>query len=106
MPAKYKLYQWPNSKSKFYLQWYGKAVVNAVVTAKEWSASSNITGTHVIFRPETEDIITRGSRSRVPKMLMGITFEEMNEYARPEGEEPEEGGGGSGTVTDPDAPFG
>ena len=165
MPAKYKLYQWPNSKSKFYLQWYGKSVVNAVVTteqiadriqrnstlrksdiiavlselsevihdelvvgnrvildgigsfkpgftsssaetAKEWSASSNITGTHVIFRPETEDIITRGSRSRVPKMLMGITFEEMNEYARPEGEEPEEGGGGSGTVTDPDAPFG
>lgn len=150
MPIKYKLYQWPNEKSKYYQKWYAKSVVSSIITtdqiaeriqanstlrksdilavlselsevihneltmgnrvmldgigsfkagisstpaetAKEWSVVSNIVGTHVIFRPETTDIITRGSRSRVAKMLLGATFEEMPEYARP-GQTGSEGG--------------
>lgn len=150
MAIRYKLYQWASENSANYQKWYGKAVVNNLIstdqiadriqanstlrksdilavlselseiihnelimgnrvmldgigsfkpgitstsaeTAKEWSVVSNIVGTHVIFRPETTDIITRGSRSRVAKMLLGATFEEMPEYARP-GQTGSEGG--------------
>lgn len=49
-------------------------------TPEEWTPSRHLKGYRIVFKLETIDAVSNGTRTRSAKALQGIKFEEMKRY--------------------------
>ena len=54
-------------------------------SSADWSVTKNLRGSHIVFKPETIDTVSAGTRTRTAAALRDIEFEKLGEYSLGDG---------------------